>query len=104
MLAGIVNGMNVGEAVKQEVTLCYELELVREFAYLGDRMSACEGCEAAVTAGTICWWVKFRECGELLYGRKFPLKQKGAVCKSYVRPAVMCRDEACFLKESEMAI
>ena len=37
------------------------------------------GCEAAVTARTRCGWVKIRECGELLYGRRFPLMLKGAV-------------------------
>ena len=40
-------------------------------------MSACGGCEAAVTARTGCGWVKFRECGELPYGRRFPLGLKG---------------------------
>ena len=47
-------------------------------------MSAGEGCEAAVTARTRCGWVKSRECGDLLYGRRFPLKMMGAVYKSYV--------------------
>ena len=42
-------------------------------------MSAVGGCDAAVTARTRCGWVKFRECGELLYGRRFPLRLKGAV-------------------------
>ena len=32
-----------------------------EFTYLGDRVSAHGRCEAAVTARTGCWWVKFRE-------------------------------------------
>ena len=38
-----------------------------EFTYLGDRVSAGGGCEAAVTARTRCGCVKFRESGEL-YG------------------------------------
>ena len=63
---------NIGEAVEQEVRLCDEVETVREFTYLGDRVSG--GCEAAVTARTRCGWVRFRECGELLYGRRLPLK------------------------------
>ena len=58
--------------MEQEVKLCDEVEAVREFTYLGDRVSAGGGCEAAVTARTRCGWVKFRECSELLYGR-FPL-------------------------------
>ena len=54
--------------------LCGEVETVGEFTYLGDRVSAGGGCEAAVTARTRCGWVMFRKCGELLYGRRFPLR------------------------------
>ena len=60
------------EAVEQEEKLCDEVE--SEFTYLGDRVSTGGGCEAAETARTRCWWAKLRECGELLYGRWFPLK------------------------------
>ena len=31
----------------------------------------------------------FRECGELIFGRRFPFRQKGAVYESYVRPAIL---------------
>ena len=44
------------------------METVSEFTYLGDRVRVGGECEAAVTAGTKCGCVKFRECGELLYG------------------------------------
>ena len=53
---------------------------------------------------TRCGWVKLRECGELLYGRKFPPKQKGAVNRCYVRPTILYGNEAWCLKESEMGI
>ena len=49
------------------------METVREFTYLGDRMSAGGGCEVAVTNRTRCGLVKHRECGELLHGRRLPL-------------------------------
>ena len=62
------------------------------------------GCEAAVTARTWCGWVKFRECSELLYGRRFPLMLKGAVYASYARPAILYGSETWCLKESEMGI
>ena len=65
------------------------METVSEFTYLGDRESAGGVCEVAVSARTRCGCVRFRECGELLYGRKFPLKLKWAVYKSYVRPAIL---------------
>ena len=85
---------NVGEAVEQEVKLCGEVETVREFTYLGDMVNAGGGCETAVIARTRYGWVKLRECGDLLYYRRFPLMLKGAVCESYVRPAKLYGSEA----------
>ena len=67
--------MNIGETVEQEKTLCDE----------GDKVSAGGGCEAAVTVRTRCGWVRFMECGELLYGRKFhALNKKLTVPKEYL--------------------
>ena len=95
---------NIGERVEMEETLVDEIKTVMEFTYLGDSVSAGGGCEAAVTARTRCGWVTFRQCGELLYGRRFPLKLKGAVYKSYVRPAMLYGSESWCLKESHMGI
>ena len=67
----------------QEVKLCDEVETVRDFTYLGDRVSAGGGCEAAVTSRTRCGWVMSRECSELLNSRRFTLSRKGAVHKSH---------------------
>ena len=64
---------NIGETVEQEDKLCDDVETVSEFTYLGDRVSAGGGCEAAITVGTRCGWFTFKECGDLLYGR-FPLR------------------------------
>ena len=89
---------NIGERVEQEERLCDEVETVRDFTYLDDRLSAGEGSEDAVTARTRCGWAKLMECSDLLYGR-FPLKLKGAVYKSYVRPAILYGSEAWCLKE-----
>ena len=38
--------------MEQEEKLCDEVETVREFTYLGDRVSAGGGCEAAVSSRT----------------------------------------------------
>ena len=46
----------------------------------------------------------FRDCSELLYGRRFSIKLKGAVYGSYVMPAILYGREALCLKESEMGI
>ena len=67
-------------------------------------VSACGGCKAAVTAMTRFGWVKFRECGKLLYCRTFPLRLKSAVYWSYVRPTILCGSEAWWLKESDIGI
>ena len=69
---------NIGDAVEQEVKIFDDVETVREVTYLGDRVSAGGGCEAAVTAKTRYGLVTFRECGKLLYGRRFPLRLNGA--------------------------
>ena len=45
---------NIGEAVLQEEKLCDEVETVREFPHLSDRVSACGGCEAAQDVGGLC--------------------------------------------------
>ena len=54
-------------------------------------------------ARTRCEWAKFRECSDLVYGR-FPLKLKGLLIKSCIRPAILCESEVWYLKESEMGI
>ena len=60
--------------------------------------------EAAVTARTRIGWIKFRECGELLYGRKFSSQMKGRNYQSCVRSAMLYGSETCCLRKSEMAI
>ena len=93
-----------GEAVEREETLSDEVETVRYFTYLSDRVSAGGGCEAAVNVRTRCGWVKFRECGKLLYCWKFSLRLKMVVYKSFVRPAVLYGSEAWCLVERDMGI
>ena len=51
-------------------------------------------CEAAVTARAGCEWVEVWKCNEMLYGRRFSLRLKGAVYKSYVRPVILYGSEA----------
>ena len=48
---------NIGEAVERKKKFCEEVETAMEFTYLGDRVSADGGCEAAVPARTRCEWV-----------------------------------------------
>ena len=65
-----------------------EVETVKGFCYLGDRLNASGGCETAGTSRVIIGWMKFRECGELLRGR-FSMRMKGMVYRSCVRSAMI---------------
>ena len=56
--------------------LCHEIETVKRFCYLGERLNASSGCKTAVSSRVRIGWMKFREYGELLHGR-FPLRIKG---------------------------
>ena len=84
--------------MEQEEQLCDEAKTIRAYTSSWLSESAGGGSEAAVTARTRCGWVKLRECSELLYGRRFPLKLKGAVYKRHVRAAILYESEAWCMK------
>ena len=89
---------------EQTEELCSDLETVDAFSYFGDRINASGECEVAVTARVRAGWKKFRECEEILRGRRFPLKIKGKVYRCCIRPAILYGSKTWCLKESEMAI
>ena len=62
-----------------------------------------EECVVAVTARTICGWVKFRECGELC-GWTFLLELIWVVYMSYVKPIILCGCETWCLRVSMIGI
>ena len=73
--------------------LCDEVETVNRFCYFGDRLNASDGCKAPVTAIVRIGWVRFRECGELLLGNRFPMKIKAKVYRCCVRSAILYGSE-----------
>ena len=85
--------------MEHEKNICDEVQTMMKITYLGNRVSVDGGCEAAVNVRTIGGWATFRECGELLYGRRFPPRLKGTVCMSYARPAMLHRCEGLYLRE-----
>ena len=48
--------------------------------------------------------MKFRECGELLRGRRFSSRMKVMVCRICVRSAMLYGSETRCLRENEMVI
>ena len=84
--------------------MCDEVETVKAFCYLGDRINASGGCELAVTARVRFGWAKFREVGEILHGRKFSFRTKGLVYKTCVRSAMLYGSETWCLRQQELLI
>ena len=56
-----------------------KLEVVPEFCYLGDMLSAGGGCELAAITRCKCAWGKFRQLLPLLTNRQVPLLTRGKV-------------------------
>ena len=57
----------------QQKIMCDEVETVKRFCYLGDRLNGSRGYGAAVTARQEEDGKKLRECGEILFGKRFSL-------------------------------
>jgi len=94
---------NVTEGrVKPIDKLCDEVLTVGAFCYLEDRMNASGGCEAAVTARTSIVWMKFREFGEILHGKRYLLKLK--IYWSCVRSVILYESEVWCLGQKELSI
>ena len=71
------------------------METERVLTYLGDRVSAGGGSEAAITARI--------RCGCVMLGLVvFSLRLKVAVYKSYTRPTILHESDAWCLKGSDM--
>ena len=85
---------NIEETVELEDMLLHTEEAVMELTYLGDRVSTVGRCEVAMTASTRCGWAKFRECDELLCGRRLPIELNVAVYESYLRTTILYGGEA----------
>ena len=93
---------DVGDGMEEPVeVLCDEVETAKELCYLGDRLNTSGGRETAVITRVRIRWMKFRECGELLLGRRFSLRMKGMVYRSCVRSAMLHGSETWCLRESE---
>ena len=85
---------DVGDGTEEPVeVLCNEVDTVKGFCYLGYKLNASGGCETGVISRVRIGWMKFRECGELLSGKRFPFRMEGMVCRSCVRSAMLYGSE-----------
>ena len=75
-----------------------KLEVVPEFCYLGDMLSAGGGCELAAITLCKCAWGKFRQLLPLLTNRQVPLLTRGKVYSSCVRSVMLHAAETLAMK------
>ena len=75
-----------------------KLEVVPEFCYLGDILSAGGGCELAAITRCKCAWGKFRQLLPLLTNRHLPVLTRGKVYSSCVRSVMLHAAETWAMK------
>ena len=85
---GKARPIDARSAVKFKVN-DHELDIVNEFCYLGDTVSAGGGCERAIVTRVRCAWSKFRELQPLLTSRSISLKRRGHLFSSCVRRVLL---------------
>ena len=96
---------DVGDGTEEPVEVLRDkVDSVKGFCQLGDRLNASGGCKTAVTSRVRIRWIKFKECGELLRGRRFSLRMKGMVYRACVRSGMLYGSETWCFRETETAI
>ena len=78
-----------GRPIKEAEIGADKLEVVAEFCYLGDMLSAGGGCELAAIKRCKSAWGKFRELLPLLTNRHLPLNTRGRVYSTCVRSVML---------------
>ena len=80
------------------------MERENGFCYLGDSLNASGGCEVAVTVRAKISWPRFRNCGELIFESRFPMKMKDIVYCCCVQSAILYESKTKCWKDNERAI
>ena len=73
----------------EEISFFDQVDFVKSFCYLEDRLNAGGGSDAAVTARMRIGSITFRKCGEQLHGRKFSVKINERICQCCVRSEML---------------
>ena len=66
-----------------------ELERVTNFKYLGTSMEEEGGIETEITKRVGAGWRNLKKCSGVLFDRRMPVKLKGKVYKTVIRPAML---------------
>ena len=85
-----MNGGNDDEAVKMEDT---KVPRVKEFKYLRSMMQESGSCEKEVKKRVQAEWNGWRKVSRVICDRRLPVRVKGKLYSSVVRPAMVYRLE-----------
>ena len=65
-----------------------EPQRVHQFTYLGSSVENTGGMATEITQRVSAAWINWKKCSEVLCDRRMPVKLKGNLCKTVVRPAL----------------
>lgn len=71
-----------------------EIEMVKDFCYLGDVLCCEGGADRAVKARISAAWRKWRDLASLLKNRHVPLKYRGSIYNTCIRPVLLYGSES----------
>ena len=74
---------------KEESRLGEELQRVHHFKYLGSSVDETGGMATEITQRASAAWINWKRCSGVLCDRRMPVKLKGKVYKTVVRPALL---------------
>ena len=96
---------NDSEEVEDESIMKFgedEVEVVKQFCYLGDMLGVDGDVDRAVTSRIRAGWMKFKDLSGVLCGRVLSLKLKGRLFKACVRSAMSYGAECWAIKNAEI--
>ena len=81
-----------------------ELERVTHFKYLGTSMEEEGGMETEITKRVGAGWRNWKKCSGVLCDRRMPVKLKGKVYKTVIRPAMLYGAETWAVKATKLQL
>ena len=82
-------GQDNGQGREPVKILGEELQRVHHFKYLGSSVEETGGMVTEITQRVSAAWINWKRCSGVLCDRRMPVKLKGKVYKTVVRPAVL---------------
>ena len=82
-------GQDTGQGREPVKILGEELQRVHHFRYLGSSVGDTGGMTTEISQRVSAAWGNWKRCSDVLCDRRMPVKLKGKVYKTVVRPALL---------------